>query len=284
MLPRYRRRSGRPCVMSAVVAVVLAFPVLASAGPALAAPATRGSAGARIRPAAAPAAEVLQTLTDLLARLLSGAAGSASGGAVPTGPAARVTSSTVRVSGVACGVQVSGSGFSPAANTVVTNAHVVAGVTNPVVLRPDGTTLAAQVQVFDPYRDLAVLAVPGLGEPALALAGATTGEDDTVFGHPMGQAAVAVTPARVVRRVTVDVGDIYDRGPAVRRLLVLSSRIEPGDSGAPLVNGAGQVVGVVFATAILRPTTGFAIASEELAPVLARPRTAAVGTGPCLSD
>ncbi|MDQ6726771.1 MAG: trypsin-like peptidase domain-containing protein, partial [Actinomycetota bacterium] len=266
---------------SAVVAVLLAFPVLV-AGPAQAAPAaTRASAGTgRIRPASAPSADVLQTLTDLLARLLSGAPGASSAPAVPTGLIGRVTASTVRISGVACNVRVFGSGFSPAANTIVTNAHVVAGVTNPVVLRPDGSTLAAQVQVFDPKDDLAVLAVPGLGEPALPLAGAATGESDAVFGHPLGQAAVAVTPARVVRRVTADVGDIYGQGPAVRRLLVLSARIEPGDSGAPLVNNAGQVVGVTFATAIRRPTTAFAIASEDLATVLARPRGATVSTGP----
>ncbi len=161
---------------------------------------------------------------------------------------------------------------------------MVAGIVNPVVLRPDGTTLAAQVQVFDPNEDLAVLAVPGLGEPALPLAGATTGESDAVFGHPLGQPGVALTPARVVRRVTVDVGDIYDQGPAVRRLLVLSARIHPGDSGAPLVNGAGQVVGVTFATAVQRPSTAFAIASEDLAPVLSRPRAGRVSTGPCLPD
>ncbi len=276
------RRHRRPAVTSAVVAVLLAFPVLV-AGPAQAAPATRASTGAtHVRPAAAPSSDVLQTLTDLLARLLAGAPGASSAGTVPTGLNARVTASTVRVGGVACGIRVFGSGFSPAVDTIVTNAHVVAGVTNPVVLRPNGTTLPAQVQTFDPVHDLAVLAVPGLGEPALALAGATVGEADGVFGHPLGQAPVAVTPAQVVRRVTADVGDIYGQGPAVRRLLVLNARIQPGDSGAPLVNNAGQVVGVTFAAAIRRPTTAFAIASEELAPVLARPRSGGVSTGPCL--
>lgn len=277
MVSHYRRRP--PLVIGLVLAVSLALPVV-TAGGAAAHPAVRASAGAdRIRPAAAPASDALANLTDLLARLLPFAPAES----VPPGLAARVAASTVRVSGVACGVRVSGSGFSPSANTIVTNAHVVAGLTNPVVLRPDGTALAAQVQVFDPNRDLAVLAVPGLGEPALPLASAVAGETDAVFSHPFGQPQVSVTAARVVRRITADVGDIYDRGPAVRRLLVLSARIQAGDSGAPLVNGSGQVVGVVFATAVLRPSTAFAIASEELAPVLARPRSGAVSTGPCLA-
>lgn len=282
-----RHRQGRrPAFIGAVACLSLAFPLL-GAGSAQAAPAaTRGSAGAvgRARPAAAPSSDVLSTLSDLLARLLPvSPAPSTTATATPSGPEARVIASTVRVRGVACGFQLTGSGFSPSANTIVTNAHVVAGVANPVVQRPDGVTLPAQVQIFDPDRDLAVLAVPGLGEPALPLGSGVTGESAAIFGHPRGQFPVAVTPARVARRVTADVGNIYDSGPALRRLLVLSARIQPGDSGAPLVNGSGQVIGVAFATSVRQPTTAFAIATEDLTPVLARPRSGQVSTGPCLT-
>ena len=268
----------RPLVVGVALSLFLAVPVVAAGG-AQAAPATRASAGVdRTRPAAAPTSDVLSILADLLNRLLSVPAAAPA----PSG-LDRLAASTVRINGVACGVRLTGSGFSPAANTIVTNAHVVAGVVSPVVMRPDGVTLPAQVQVFDPNRDLAVLAVPGLGQPSLPLGSAVVGETGVVFGHPRGQIPVAVTPARVVRRVTADVGNIYDTGPAVRRILVLSSRIQPGDSGGPLVNASGQVIGVAFAGAIRRPTTSFAIASEEVAPVLARPRNGAVSTGPCLA-
>lgn len=257
-----------------ILALVLAFPVLATAGPAYAGPA------ARAKPAAAPASDVLAGLTDLLARLLP----------VPTVPGvapslvAQVTASTVRVSGVACGDRVFGSGFSPAPDTIVTNAHVVAGTTSTQVLRPDGRTLPASVQTFDPVRDLAVLSVPGLGQPSLPIASAVVGQSAAVFGHPLGRAAVEVSPAVVVRRVTADVGDIYDRPSAPRQILVLSSDLQAGDSGAPLVNSSGQAVGVAFAVASLRRSTAYAVASEELGPVLARPRTGPVSTGPCISD
>jgi S1-C subfamily serine protease len=95
---------------------------------------------------------------------------------------------------------------------------------------------------------------------------------------------VEVSPAVVARRVTTDIGDIYDRPSGPRQILVLSSNLEPGDSGAPLVNSAGKVVGVAFAISNLRRGLAFAVASEELAPVLAQPRNGAVGTGPCIEE
>ena len=79
----------------------------------------------------------------------------------------RVIASTVRVSGQACGRILTGSGFAADTETIVTNAHVVAGVDNPSVIRPDGRRLSATVVVFDPNRDLAVLSVPGLDQAPL---------------------------------------------------------------------------------------------------------------------
>lgn len=265
---RTRRRAG-----ALVLAVGLALPTLATAGPAQAAP-------DRTRPAAAPASDLLGLLTGLLARLVPLPAPAVPG--LAPALVSQVTASTVRVSGVACGERLQGSGFSPAPDTIVTNAHVVAGTTRTEVLRPDGRTLPATVTTFDPVRDLAVLTVPGLGQPSLGLGSAVVGETTAIFGHPLGQVPVEVSPARVVRRVTADVGDIYDRPAGPRQILVLNSQIDPGDSGAPVVNTAGTVVGVAFAVSSLRRGTAFAVASEELAPVLARPRSGAVSTGPCL--
>jgi S1-C subfamily serine protease len=270
-----RTRPGRRVGAVLALAVALAVPTLVAAGPAEAAPGT-----VPVRPAAAPANDLLLGLNNLLARLLPMQA------PVPglaSSLVSQVTASTVRVSGVACGLRLSGSGFSPAPDTIVTNAHVVAGTTGTQVLRPDGHSLPATVTVFDPVRDLAVLSVPGLAEPSLAVGSAATGESDAVFGHPLGQVPIEVSPARVVRRVTADIGDIYDRPAAPRQILVLTSDLQPGDSGAPLVNSAGKVVGVAFAVANLRRSTAYAVASAELAPVLAQPRAGAVGTGPCIA-
>ena len=266
---RTRRRRSVGLVVGLIA--LLALPVLVTAGPAAAAP---GPA----QPAAAPPSDVLRVLSDLLTRLLPTPASPA----VPQTLTSKVAASTVKVTGVACGLRLQGTGFSPAADTIVTNAHVVAGTTAVQVVRPDGRTVPAQVQVFDPARDLAVLAVPGLGQPSLALGSAVAGETGAVFGHPRGRVPVEASPARVVRRVTVDIGDIYDRPSIPRQVLVLAADLEPGDSGGPLVNAAGQVTGVAFATTRFRPGTAFAVASEELAPVLAQPRGGPVSTGRCL--
>jgi S1-C subfamily serine protease len=194
----------------------------------------------------------------------------------------RVRASTVRVSGVACGRLMEGSGFAAATDTIVTNAHVVAGERNTQVLRPDGRRLAATVTVFDPARDLAVLSVPGLGEAPLAVASARIGDEGAVFGHPEGQVAVDVQPARVNDRRTATGRDLYNSALTRRDILFLASRLAPGDSGGAFVNRTGAVVGVAFAIAPDEPSTAYALSDKELRPVLALPRSRAVGTGPCV--
>jgi S1-C subfamily serine protease len=194
----------------------------------------------------------------------------------------RVTSSTVRVSGTACGNVVAGSGFSPEAGIIVTNAHVVAGVDQPSVQRPDGRRLRAQVVVFDPNRDLAVLQVDGLNEEPLSVGTPEIGEMGAVFGHPGGQVEVEVSPARVERRLSAVGRDLYDSGSTRRDVLVLASELAQGDSGGALVDTDGAVVGVAFAIAPDAPGTAYALHSSELREVLEVPRAGAVDTGPCL--
>lgn len=279
-----RRGMGRRSLFAPFLALAL---LVGAAGTASAAPKAPGAAGpvaAPLRGASLPVVTNLLRgtgLDDLLNQLLGIPLPETS--ALPGTVVSRVSASTVKVSSVACGYRVEGSGFSPAPDTVVTNAHVVAGATSTQVLRPDGRRLAAQVQVFDPDRDLAVLSVPGLGEQPLPLTSSVVGQSGAVFGHPQGQVPIEVSPASVVRKVTVTTTDIYGENLLRRQILVLAASLEPGDSGAPLVNQSGEVTGVAFAVSRLRATTAFAIPSETLAPLLAQPRTGAVSTGPCVS-
>lgn len=196
----------------------------------------------------------------------------------------RVKESTVRVSGAACGRILEGSGFSPEQNIIVTNAHVVAGVRNPSVLRPDGRKLPATVQVFDPARDLAVLSVKGLGQVPLAVGSGKVDEDGAVFGHPNGQVPVEIAPARIRSRITAVGRDLYDRNVTRRDIFILASRLAPGDSGGALVDTTGTVVGVAFAIAPDQPGTAYALTDKELKPVLAQPRGATVSTGDCIGS
>ena len=205
---------------------------------------------------------------------------------IPTDVLQRATASTVRVTGVACGRVQQGSGFSPAPDVVVTNAHVVAGHRpgRTEVERPDGRTFAASVVVFDSARDLAVLRVPGLDQPALTVGEATEGDRVAVMGHPGGQAELRIAPAAISQQVEAVGRDLYDSRSTRRDVFILAASLRPGDSGAALVDVDGTAVGVAFAIAPDRPGTAYAVTDTELRAVLTQPRTTVVSTGPCLTS
>ena len=189
----------------------------------------------------------------------------------------------MKVEGIACRRIQDGSGFAAAPDVVVTNAHVVAGERETTVIRPDGKRLKAVVAVFDPNRDLAVLRVAGLNEPALALAPARPGTTGAVFGHPGGQTELVISPAAVKREIIAVGRDLYDRRETRRMVFVLAATLRPGDSGGGLVDRGGGIVGVAFAIAPDRPDTAYALTDDELKPVLALDHTGAADPGPCLS-
>ena len=195
---------------------------------------------------------------------------------------ARVTASTVRVEGTACRSVRDGSGFSVARDLVMTNAHVVAGQRQTVVVRPDGARLDATTVAFDPDRDLALLSVPGLDQPALAIATGAVGTTVAVFGHPGGQSDIQVSPASIRQQVRAVGRGLYGTAVVRRNVYVLAAELAPGDSGAGLVNQDGDVVGVAFAIAPDRDTTAYALTAEEMRPLLDAPSPVPVDTGPCL--
>ena len=194
----------------------------------------------------------------------------------------RVIDSTVKVSGQACGRVLTGSGFAVDGETIVTNAHVLAGVDRPSVLRPDGRRLSATTIAFDSNRDLAVLNVPGLDQSPLPVGTAAIGSDGAVFGHPGGQDDVEVSPARIETAISALGRDLYGETTIRRDIYILAAQLEPGDSGGALVDTDGAVVGVAFAIAPDQPATAYALTSAELTAVLDQPRSDEVDTGPCL--
>ena len=198
---------------------------------------------------------------------------------------ARVVASTVKVEGEACRRIQEGSGFAAGPDTIVTNAHVVAGVKSPRVLRPsDGRRLPATVVTFDADRDLAVLKVRNLGQTPLAMGEGKAGDRGAVFGHPGGQNPVQVHPAQVSQRVRAVGRDLYDTHTTRRDVFILAAVLQPGDSGGPLVNVAGTVVGVAFAIAPDKADTAYALTSREVQAALAAQSAAPVATGSCLAQ
>lgn len=208
-----------------------------------------------------------------------------SGDPLPAVVAASVSASTVRVDGLACGRIQEGSGWAVAPNLIVTNAHVVAGepAGSTSVLLPNGTSKPATVVLFNPDVDLALLSVPGLGEPALPVGTGTVHGSGAVFGHPGGQQALAAQPAVIADEVTAVGWDLYDTHQTRRDVYVLAASLAPGDSGAPLVDAHGDVVGIAFAIAPNSTTTAYALSTSELRPLLAVPRAGRVSTQGCLA-
>lgn len=192
-----------------------------------------------------------------------------------------VIPSTVKVEGTACRRIQEGSGFVVGDGLVVTNAHVVAGEDETVLERSDGSEVDATVVAFDPNRDLAVLRAEDLDRPALGLGEADEGTTGAVFGHP-GGGPLRIAPFQVGEEVNATGTDIYDGARTERRVLILAAQLAPGDSGAALVDGAGNVVGVAFAIAPDRPGVAYALDDAELRAVLAGDLNTEVDTGPCL--
>lgn len=172
----------------------------------------------------------------------------------------------VKIKGIAdsCSRQLEGSGFIYAHDHVMTNAHVVAGVTSPGVQTSDGRVLHARVVLFDPKRDVAVLFVPHLGGTPLTFSGPIVhGENAIVVGYPEDGPFSAVA-ARVRSVQNARGPDIYQDSQVTREVYALYSQIKPGNSGGPLLTTDGQVAGVVFAAAVDNAHTGYALTSSEV--------------------
>jgi S1-C subfamily serine protease len=191
-----------------------------------------------------------------------------------------VVRSTVKVSGVACSRVQEGSGFFVDDDLVVTNAHVVAGEDDTQVQLFDGRTFDADVVAFDPESDLAVLRTDGAA-PALALGTGRVGDTGGVFGYP-GGGPLEISPFRVAEQINAVGRDIFDRGTTTRDVLVLAAELAPGDSGSALVDADGQVVGVAFAVAPDRSGVSYALAVDEVRPLLEGDLDRERDTGSCL--
>ena len=201
---------------------------------------------------------------------------------------ARAATSIVKITGVAssCNRDQEGSGWVVAPERVVTNAHVVAGTsTESVRIDGVGRSYDARVVVFDPRRDLAVLSVPGLPAPVSRLgANLQRAGGAVVAGFPL-DGPYRLDTARVRDVLTATGADIYGNPGVVRQVYSLYARVQPGNSGGPLLSPSGAVVGIVFARSLDDDKTGYALTLDEARPVLeaARSSGSPVSTGGCVA-
>jgi S1-C subfamily serine protease len=189
--------------------------------------------------------------------------------------------SVIRVLGTACGLGVEGSGWIAAPGLVVTNAHVVAGESDTTVT-PSGSSssLDATPVHYDPENDLALLRVNGLdGAPLSFPPDVQSGTAGAVLGYPEN-GPLTIAPARVGATGPVVTQDSYGRGPVTRELTALRGEVRSGNSGGPLVDGAGRVMGTIFAATTQGKPGGYAVPNDVVARALSD-STGPVSTGPC---
>jgi S1-C subfamily serine protease len=191
--------------------------------------------------------------------------------------------SVVKIEGRGCGGIVEGSGFVAGSDYVITNSHVVAGISNPVVLDKNGEHTTTVVW-FDPNFDLAVLRVHGLaGSPLKISTGhSPSGTPGAVLGYPGGGPFTA-DPATILSEFTAVGRNIYGQGETSRDVYGVKASIIPGNSGGPLVAKDGTVIGVVFAESTTYNQVGYALATPKVVSEFhqAEAKNTAVSTGQC---
>jgi S1-C subfamily serine protease len=192
---------------------------------------------------------------------------------------ARASKSVVRITGIACGLGVEGSGWVATRGLVVTNAHVVAGIDQPRVDTPGGRAFASTVVAFDVTNDVAVLRVPGLGARRLLMAEPARSLPVALVGYPRN-GPLTRTPARLGGTAAVLSRDAYGSGPVRRRITAIRGVVEPGSSGGPGIDAEGRVRTTVFARRP-RETGGYGIPDDFVRDALAQAKRRPVAPTDC---
>jgi S1-C subfamily serine protease len=191
--------------------------------------------------------------------------------------------SVVKILGTACGLGVEGSGWVAGDGLVVTNAHVVAGQKDTeVLLKGRPPAIDAVAVAFDPRNDIAVLRVNGLDAPALQLvSNPRSGTAAAILGFP-GNGPFDVRAGRLGETREVITQDAYGNGPVRRSITSLRGAVRSGNSGGPMVDAEGRVVGTVFAATTSGPRGGFAVPNAIVRSRLDQARSSkGVSTGAC---
>jgi S1-C subfamily serine protease len=188
--------------------------------------------------------------------------------------------SVVRVLSTACGLGIEGSGWAVRPDLIVTNAHVIAGADDTTVTTQSGVELDATAVYYEPEDDLALLRIDSKLPTLPVSSERSVGAGAAVLGYPEN-GPYMVTPARIGETRDAISEDSYGRGPIQRTITALGGEVRSGNSGGPLLDGHGRVVGVVFAATTGGQAGGFAVPAEEVREAIPRASSGEVDTGPC---
>ncbi|MEW9554711.1 MarP family serine protease [Nonomuraea sp. NPDC050783] len=198
----------------------------------------------------------------------------------------RARRAIVKVQGDAqsCNKHIEGTGFVYAPGRIMTNAHVVAGVTRDLeIIDYNNVRHEAVVVRYNPRRDIAILYVPGLDLPQLTFDGeASRGDNAIIAGFPKSKGFTA-EPARIGGKIDAEGPDIYRDTTVVRKVYQIRGVVLPGNSGGPLLTVDGRVFGVIFAAAVNEKEVGYVLTADEVAPdaSLGRTDTSPASTRQC---
>lgn len=193
------------------------------------------------------------------------------------------SAATVKIEGRGCGGIVEGSGFVADRNLIVTNAHVVAGVRAPEVIDRQGRHKTTVVW-FNPDLDFAVLRTTDVTTAPLPLGSelVADGTPSAVLGYPGGGNFTA-RPAAIIDHFVAKGRNIYNEASATRQIYSMKVDVIGGNSGGPVIDKNGTVIGVVFAQSVAYDEVGYALTMQQVTQELdqAKQRTAALSTGSC---
>lgn len=199
-------------------------------------------------------------------------------------PVRQAAASVVRIVGEACGYEVTGSGWVAAPHRVVTNAHVVAGEDHTAVQEHGaGRLIPARVIWFDTINDIAILDTPGVQAPPLTIDAVTPqfNHGGAILGYPEN-GPFMTRPVRIGHTRAVRTTDITDSQQVVRSVTAFRGDVRHGNSGGPVVNAAGAVIGTVFASAVDRVEGGYAVPTSIVVDALTQAGSVSLQTGPCV--
>ena len=251
--PRPTRKGGRG--LAGLLGASLLSAVLASTGTAAV---LTGAVSSPALPAATANTRVVNTATDteditaVVAEARKSVVTITADGTTTNGPF------TVPSTGVGSGIILTPNGY------ILTNRHVVANSNSLTVSLMDGRELPATVVRISDTTDLALIKVNATGLPAATIGDSSTiqvGQTAIAIGSPLGTYTETVTRGIVSgldREVTVT-DQQTRRATTLKGLIQTDAAINPGNSGGPLLDAAGQVMGINTAVATSAEGLGFAI-------------------------
>jgi S1-C subfamily serine protease len=176
--------------------------------------------------------------------------------------------------GVFGSAEGSGSGFIyDSAGWILTNKHVVEGATDLQVLLQDKRTFPVESVQVDTLTDLAIVKIDGKDLPSAPIGSSNDlkpGQLAIAIGNPLGNYENSVTTGVVSglgRRIQAG-GAQGSSAEQLNNLIQTDAAINPGNSGGPLVNSAGQVIGVNTAVSTDAQGIGFAIPIDVARPIM----------------